>query len=251
MNPQKVGLLGVEVDSLTQAEVLQRIVDAVRRDERLLIAHANLRGLNLAFEQPWLRQFYRRADIVYCDGMGVALGARLTKQRLKARFTLADWAWPLAEAAVDAKARLFLLGSPPGVAEAAARRLQVVHPNICIAGVQHGYFSMQTDGPENLAVVSRINASKPHILLVGFGMPLQERWLDENWDRLQVNVAITCGALFEYLSGDLKRGPRWMTDHYLEWLARIIISPRRYSLRYFYDIPVFFYRTMRQRFNEK
>lgn len=251
MNPQKVGLLGVEVDSLTQAEVLQRIVDAVRRDERLLIAHANLRGLNLAFEQPWLRQFYRRADIVYCDGMGVVLGARLTKQRLKARFTLADWAWPLAEAAVDAKARLFLLGSTPGVAEAAARNLQAVHPNICIAGVQHGYFSMQADGPENLAVVSRINTLKPHILLVGFGMPLQERWLDENWDRLQVNVAITCGALFEYLSGDLKRGPRWMTDHYLEWLARMIISPRRYAPRYFYDIPVFFYRTMRQRFNEK
>lgn len=251
MTPEKVRLLGVEVDSITQAEMLQRIADAVCRAERLLIAHANLRGLNLAFEHPWLRQFYRRVDISYCDGMGVMLGARLTKQRLVERFTLADLAWPLAALAVNLEARLFLLGNPPGVAEAAARNLKAVHPDLRVVGVQHGYFSMQAEDPENLAIISRINDLKPHILLVGFGMPLQERWLDENWDRLQVNVAITCGALFEYLSGDLRRGPKWMTDHYLEWLARMVISPRRYTLRYLYDIPVFFYRTMRQRLNEK
>ncbi|MCZ7552983.1 MAG: hypothetical protein B6D39_06705 [Anaerolineae bacterium UTCFX2] len=251
MAGEKVDLLGVQVDSLTRVEILKRIADAVRLDERLLVAHANLRGLNLAYEQPWLRGFYQRAQIVYCDGMGVMLGARLTRQRIRERFTLADWVWQLAALAVDLQARLFLLGNPPGVAQAAAHNLLKVYPEIQIAGVQHGFFTMQADGPENLAVISRINELKPHILLVGFGMPLQERWLDENWERLNVNVAITCGALFEYLAGDLKRGPQWMNDHYLEWLARLIISPGRYAARYLYDIPVFFYRTMRQGFHAK
>ncbi len=81
-------------------------------------------------------------------------------------------------------------------------------------------------------MIEAINACQPNMLLVGFGMPVQEGWLNENWPRLNVNVAITCGALFEYLSGDLPRGPHWMTQNYLEWLARLAISPRRYAGRY-------------------
>lgn len=249
MVSEKAQLLTVPVDSISQAEILDRIASAESMGKRLLIAHANLHGLNLAFEQSWLSDFYRRADIVYCDGMGVILGARLTGQHIAERFTLADWVWGLAAMAAEKKLRLFLLGNPPGVAESAARKLLSVQPDLQISGVQHGYFSKQRDDPLNMAIVSRINELKPHILLVGFGMPAQERWLDENWSCLDVNVAITCGALFEYLSGDLKRGPRWMTDHYLEWLARLLISPRRYTARYIYDIPLFFYRTMRQRLN--
>ena len=80
-------------------------------------------------------------------------------------------------------------------------------------------------------------------------MPVQERWLDENWPRLQVKVAITCGALFEYLAGDLPRGPQWMTQNYLEWLARLAISPRRYAGRYLRDIPLFVWRLVGQKMN--
>ena len=71
--------------------------------------------------------------------------------------------------------------------------------------------------------------------------------LAENWMRLDVNLAITCGALFEYLSGDLPRGPRWMTQNYMEWLARLLISPRRYAWRYLRDFPVFTYRIAKQK----
>ena len=78
-------------------------------------------------------------------------------------------------------------------------------------------------------------------------MPVQERWLIENWSGLKANVAITCGALFEYLSGDLPRGPRWMTQIYLDWLARLMISPRRYAWRYFRDLPFFTYRIAKQK----
>jgi len=56
------------------------------------------------------------------------------------------------------------------------------------------------------------------------------------------------GCSHEYLSGDLKRGPRWMTEHYLEWLARMIISPRRYYKRYLRDNPLFLFRIIKQKF---
>jgi N-acetylglucosaminyldiphosphoundecaprenol N-acetyl-beta-D-mannosaminyltransferase len=249
VDTKKINLIGVGVDPLSREMLLDKVDEAIGGGGRLLIAHANLHGLNLAYEQPWLRDFYNRADLVYCDGMGVKLGARIVGGEIKERYTLADWIWELAGLAAEKGFRLFLLGNPPGVAEKAAQNLTRQYPTLQIAGVQHGYFEKSALSSENEGVVAEINRHQPDILLVGFGMPVQERWLDQNWPQLEAHVAITCGALFEYLSGDLKRGPRWMTDHYLEWLARLLISPRRYLGRYMRDLPLFFYRLTKQRLN--
>ena len=76
---------------------------------------------------------------------------------------------------------------------------------------------------------------------------IEYAWLMENWDQIDANVALTGGAVFDYVSGELKRGPKWMTDYYLEWLVRAVITPQRYAGRYLHDIPLFFYRILRQR----
>jgi len=244
---EKVTILGVGVNALTLDGILDRIQAAVSSPGHILISHANITGLNMAYEQPWLRGFYNRCDLVYCDGMGVQLAARWLGRRLPERFTLADWVWRLARLAAERQFSFYLLGNPPGVAEKAAQKLTMGCPGLKIAGTQHGFFDKTAGQVENEVVIQAINACQPSLLLVGFGMPLQERWLDENWPRLDVNVAITCGALFEYLAGDLPRGPQWMTQNYLEWLARLAISPRRYAGRYVRDIPLFMWRLMKQR----
>jgi N-acetylglucosaminyldiphosphoundecaprenol N-acetyl-beta-D-mannosaminyltransferase len=77
------------------------------------------------------------------------------------------------------------------------------------------------------------------------GMPIQELWLEENWDRVNANIALTGGAVFDYISGDLKRAPHWMTDHGLEWLGRLIIEPRRLWKRYMIGNPLFLWRVFR------
>jgi N-acetylglucosaminyldiphosphoundecaprenol N-acetyl-beta-D-mannosaminyltransferase len=246
---EKVNVLGVGIDPLTLEQTLRAIFDSVAQDYRLLVAHANITGLNLAYEQSWLREFYNCCDLVYCDGMGVMLGARWLGYRIPERYTLADWAWPLAELAAQQGGSLYLLGGAPGVAGRAADVLRLRFPSLRIAGAQHGFFDKTPGSSENLEVIDRINLTSPDILLVGFGMPLQERWLLENWPVLNAKAAITCGALFEYLSGDLQRGPRWMTQAYLEWLARLLISPRRYAGRYLRDLPLFAGRIIKQKFN--
>jgi len=118
-----------------------------------------------------------------------------------------------------------------------------------VVGTAQGFFNKSPGNPESEAVLEQINQARPNILLVGFGMPVQEQWLKDNWGCIQANVAMTCGALFEYVAGDLKRGPAWMTDHYLEWLARLLISPRRYTRRYVRDNPLFLYHIFKQRFS--
>lgn len=82
-------------------------------------------------------------------------------------------------------------------------------------------------------------------------MPLQEWWLKENWDRVNVDVAITLGAILDYVSEELRRGPRFLTDNGFEWLARLFIEPRRLWRRYMVGNPVFLMRVLVQRLTEE
>jgi N-acetylglucosaminyldiphosphoundecaprenol N-acetyl-beta-D-mannosaminyltransferase len=171
----KVNLLGVGIDALSLDQVLDVIQQTVINNKRMLIMHANLMAVNMAYENPWYRKILNNADLVFCDGMGLQLGARFLGDQIPERFTLADWMWKLAPLAAKNDYSLYLLGNPPGVAEKAAMALQKAHPNIGFAGIQHGYFEKANGHPENAAVVSKINASGADILMVGFGMPLQEK----------------------------------------------------------------------------
>ena len=69
-----------------------------------------------------------------------------------------------------------------------------------IVGVHHGYFDHSAGSAENEAVLEEINATAPDILLVGLGMPLQEIWLTQNRQRLEAGVALSGGAVFDYVS---------------------------------------------------
>jgi len=241
-------VLGVRVSTITVAQLHRRIRKCIDQRQRALVLNVNASCLNLACERPWLRAFLNGADIVFCDGAGVMLAARILGRPIPERITYADWVWQLARFAEAEGFTLFFLGARPGVADDAARRLRERFPGLRIVGTYHGYFDKTPGSAENQTVVWTINASDPNILVVGFGMPLQERWLMENWHSLTANVALTGGAVFDYASGGLRRAPSWMTKNSLEWLGRLIVEPRRLWKRYLIGNPLFLYRVLKQRF---
>jgi N-acetylglucosaminyldiphosphoundecaprenol N-acetyl-beta-D-mannosaminyltransferase len=242
-----VNVLGVGVDPLTVEDLHAEIGRLVRGRRRGLVLNANAHCLNLCYEDRALRAFFNGAEVVFCDGAGVMLAARILGGRLPARITYADWAWRLAGFAAAEGFTLFFLGARPGVAQAAARRLRERHAGLEISGVHHGYFDHSAGSPESEAVVEEINAAAPDILLVGLGMPLQEYWLLENGRRLDAGVALTGGAVFDYVSGRLSRGPRLLTGNGFEWLARLLVEPRRLWRRYLIGNPLFLLRVIKQR----
>jgi N-acetylglucosaminyldiphosphoundecaprenol N-acetyl-beta-D-mannosaminyltransferase len=244
---ERVNVLGVGVDPLSIAELHTRILGIVRERGHALVLHVNAHALNLCYRDPGLRSFFDSAPVVFCDGAGVMLAARILGRHIPERITYADWMWRFANFAEEEDLSLFLLGAQPGVAEKAAGRLRVRYPNLKVAGVHHGYFDHTVGAPENEAVLDEINATSPDVLLVGFGMPLQERWLMQNWDRIGAHVALTSGAVFDYVSGELRRGPRLLTDNGFEWLARLLIEPGRLWRRYVFGNPIFLLRVLKQR----
>ncbi len=53
------------------------------------------------------------------------------------------------------------------------------------------------------------------------------------------------------ISGELKRGPRILTDNGFEWLARLLIEPGRLWRRYVIGNPLFLLRVLMQRLTGK
>jgi N-acetylglucosaminyldiphosphoundecaprenol N-acetyl-beta-D-mannosaminyltransferase len=242
----RIDILGVGVDPLTVEELHAEIGRLVRDGERGLVLNVNAHCLNLCYEDPELRGFLNGAEVVFCDGAGVMLAARILGRRIPERITYADWAWRLAALAAAERYSLYFLGARPGVAQEAAKSLQQSYPNLRIVGVRHGYFDHSAKSPENEAVVREISAAAPDILLVGLGMPLQERWLMENRERIDAGVVLTGGAVFDYVSGGLRRGPRLLTENGFEWLARLFAEPRRLWRRYLVGNPLFLLRVFKQ-----
>ena len=245
----RVGVLGVGVDRITVEGLHAELARLVGRRGGIVL-NANAHCLNLCQEDEGLRRFFAAADAVFCDGAGVRLAARVLGDQLPERITYADWLPRLADLAEERGFSLFFLGARPGVAGEAARRLKASHPDLRVVGARHGYFHHRAGNPENGAVVAEINAARPDGLLVGLGMPLQECWRMENHRGLDVGVALTGGAVFDYASGRRRRGPRLLTDNGFEWLARLLVEPRRLWRRYLLGNPLFLARVLAQRLRE-
>lgn len=243
----KVNILGVDFHKLTADELIDVAMAAVETEQKTVIANVNVHAINYAYELTWYRQFLNEADVVFCDGFGVALGARLTGQSIDAahRSTCPDWFERLARQCADNRYSLYLLAGKPGVAEQAAHLLTRKTPELRI-GFHHGFF--EKEGAENDRVIAAINRFEPDILYVGFGMPLQEAWIRDNLERVNAKVFMPLGACLDFYTGAIYRGPRWMTDHGLEWFSRLITEPRRLWRRYILGNSLFLWRVMKERF---
>lgn len=239
------------MDPVTVEELHAEIRDHVREDEHALVLNANVHCLNLAYKDRDLRDLLNGAELVFCDGAGVMLAARILGRRIPERITYADWMWQLSAFAAAEGLSLYFLGAEPGVAGRAADRLKERYPNLKVAGVHHGYFDLTPGSPANASVIRQINTVAPDILVLGFGMPLQERWLMQNWPEVDAHVALTGGAVFDYISGELRRGPKVLTDNGFEWLARLFVEPRRLWRRYIVGNPLFLIRVLRQRLRQR
>ena len=244
---EDVNLLGVRVCRLSATSLVDFAIRTIHARGKARAAYVNIHAINLAQDLAWLRDFFNRSEVVYCDGFGVKWGARLLGLRIPERLSPPDWIKLLAAECARQHFSFYLLGGRPEVAEKVGMILKRQFPDLIIAGAQHGYFDKSPGSEENEMVLKAINAACPDILLVGFGMPLQERWLMENWNHLEAKVFLPVGALFDYLAGEFPRAPHWMTDHGLEWVGRLIVEPRRLWRRYLIGNPRFLWLVLKQR----
>jgi N-acetylglucosaminyldiphosphoundecaprenol N-acetyl-beta-D-mannosaminyltransferase len=229
-----ISFLGLTLNPKSLPELNTLVEQGVRENRKWVITNHNLHSVYLFHRWPKLREFYSRADWTFIDGMPLVALGRIYGFPLKRehRVTLVDWLHPLMEMMASKGWRVFYLGSKPGVAEKVATELRRLYSSLQIE-VSDGYFDARRESAENDAIVERINAYQPDVLMVGMGMPRQEYWTQENLSRLNANVILSSnGAAMDYFAGEIPIPPRWAGKMGLEWAFRLINEPRRLFGRY-------------------
>lgn len=179
-----------------------------------------------------LRQCYQKATVI-ADGMCVVLLCKLAGFKLTRghRLTYVDFIMPLMELAQSKGWRVFHVGQETEVLNQALQTILTQVPGINIEG-HNGYFDQTAHSTDSSSVIDEINAHSTDILLVGFGTPSQEYWVDAHRENINAPVILTCGACMEYVAGAVRTPPRWMGRIGLEWSFRLMENPRRFAHRY-------------------
>lgn len=242
-------ILGVPVDDVTLPESIAQIRDWIGSGGVRLrqIVTVNPEFIVAAHRSAEFGDVLERADLATADGVGVMLAARLLGQPLRARVTGVDLVEALATAGSPV-ARLFLLGAAPGVAERAAAALAARSPGCVVSGTWPG--SPHPDDAQE--IMERIRAAGANVLLVAFGAPTQDLWIDRHRTELAacgIVVAMGIGGTLDYLAGAVPRAPGAIRCLGFEWLYRLIRQPWRWRRQL--ALPVFAALVLRERLQRR
>jgi N-acetylglucosaminyldiphosphoundecaprenol N-acetyl-beta-D-mannosaminyltransferase len=219
-----IEVLGVRVDDVTYEDLMLQVDAYVSSRQPHQIVTLNAEMLVAAHEDPALGQILNAADLNVADSVGVMLAARALGLRLRERVTGSDGIYRLATHCAQRGYRPFFLGAAPSVADVVAERLVTANPDLEVAGAYAG--SPHPKDEDDIA--ERVRATAPDLLFVAYGVPVEEKWIARNRERLGVPVMVGVGGSFDFVAGLTKRAPAWMQRVGLEWLHRLVHEPWRW-----------------------
>jgi N-acetylglucosaminyldiphosphoundecaprenol N-acetyl-beta-D-mannosaminyltransferase len=222
---RSVDVLGVRIDDVTYPEALEVLRQALASRTPLVVTTPNPEFIMAARRDQAFRAVLNRSGLNIPDGIGLVLAARLAGDRLRAHVQGTDLVLLLAAESAAAGQRWFLLGGWGDVAERAAAALVRQFPGLQVAGAAPGSPAANQDAHTRAIIRA---AGQVDVLLVAYGAPRQEHWLDRNLADLGIPVGIGVGGVFNYLAGDLPRAPRWVRRLHCEWLHRLVTQPWRW-----------------------
>jgi N-acetylglucosaminyldiphosphoundecaprenol N-acetyl-beta-D-mannosaminyltransferase len=225
--------LGVKVNDLTIDDLPKIINKAVINGIKYIIGHHNLHSLYIYHHDETMRKFYKKTNFIHIDGMPIIWLGKLFGYKLnrKHRLTSLDWLPFVLEYCAKQGYKVFFLGSKPGVSHKAADYFVKRIPGL-IVETHHGYFDANSNSNENKKIIEKINTFAPHVVMVGMGMPRQERWIYENYKKINANILWSLGAFMDYYAGEIPTPPRWLGRIGLEWAFRLFSEPKRLYSRY-------------------
>ncbi|WP_448573986.1 WecB/TagA/CpsF family glycosyltransferase [Trichothermofontia sp.] len=240
----KVKILNVELDNLSQAEMLAQLQEGV-------VFTPNVDHL---MRLQWDRAFfnvYQDATFKVCDSKIMLYAAAFLGTPLKEKLSGSDFFPAFYTYHRDNPAiRIFLLGAAPGVAQQAQANINVKVGREIIVGAHSPSFGFEKNEAECDFLIDLVNQSGATVLAVGVGAPKQEIFIHTYRHRMpQIKIFLAIGATIDFEAGNVKRSPKWMSEIGLEWLYRLLAEPKRLWKRYLVDNPPFLWLILKQKFN--
>ena len=222
---ERLEILGVGIDKVNSQQALEKIGAFIASGQPHQIVTANAEIIYQASKNEKMRHVINNAQMVTADGSGVVWASRQLGEPLEQRVTGIDLVNSICEQSAKDKWKIYILGSAPGVAAAAAVNIRNKFPGCNIVGTHHGYFNAK----EEKQILAELEQLKPDVLFVALGAPKQEYWIADHLNELGISVGMGIGGSMDVLSGNVKRAPKWMQKMSLEWLYRLLIQPTRFK----------------------
>lgn len=220
-------ILGVKIDNVSFSDVMAKIAAFLMVDELHMITTVNPEFLVTAQHDEAFKDILNNTDLNVPDGIGLKFGACITGQKIGERITGVDLTWEICKLAAEKGYSVYFLGGAEGVAQKAANRIQILYPDLKIAGTATP--GVAVDGSTDSLVIDDINNSNTDILFVALGAPKQEKFINRYRDQLKVKLAMGVGGTFDYIAGIVPYAPAWIRKIGLEWLYRLFTQPKRWK----------------------
>ncbi len=234
------------IAQITEKQCIDIVISSIKKGKGGWIVTVNLHHLQLASKSPDYKKMLLLADILTPDGAPVLWAAALMGKPLPERVAGSNLIFSMSKAAAQKECTLFLLGGAPGTAEAAGKILKTKYLGLKIAGIESPSPGFENDDHKVQKLLEKIKKATPDILYVALGSPKTEYLIARFKPQLPYTWCIGVGISFSFVSGHVKRAPRWMQRFGLEWLHRLSQEPYRLAERYLLKgIPFFLKLTAR------
>jgi exopolysaccharide biosynthesis WecB/TagA/CpsF family protein len=235
-----IDIFGLRIRNSTLPEASALLVDAASAGVRQRVFFVNAHCVNVAARDKAYLAALNAADLLFADGSGMRMAAKLANIRLRDNVNGTDLFPIVCRDAAAGGVSIALLGARPGVAKRCGENMAHRFPGLQVALTHHGYLADVDAAP----LIREINSSGAGILFVAMGVPSQELWIRQYANQLRVPVLLGVGALFDFYSGAVSRAPVLIRTMGMEWLYRFLLEPRRMFSRYILGNPLFIGRAL-------
>lgn len=232
---KKQQLLNTYINNLTMEAAINEIEQRIIDKKKSYVVAVNVDVVMKMEDDLFLKKITDNADLTIVDGKPLIWISKIKKNPIKEKISGSDLVPNLCKLANEKGYSIFIIGGKDNVVEQAKIKLEKKYKKIKIVGTYSPALGFENDEKELKNINSIINKAKPDLLFVCFGCPKQEKWIYNNINKYNATVSICAGATVDFIAGNVKRAPKWMSNCGLEWFYRFLQEPRRLFKRYFID----------------
>lgn len=216
-------------------DCLEAIDSLVSQDKKSYIVAVNVDVIVKIEDDPYLKKIIDNAELVLVDGKPLQWIAKYQGNPIKEKISGSDLVPLLLKQASDKGQSVFIIGGKDGIAQKAKSNIEKSNPKIKIVGTYAPPLGFEKDQKELDKINLMISDCHPDILIACFGCPKQEKWIYENYLKYEAKLSVCAGATVDFLAGNVKRAPKWISNIGFEWFYRFLQEPKRLFRRYFVD----------------
>lgn len=277
----KHNVMDLKIDSCDKDKFLDLINKSFKSDKKIKIAKINTEFIQRATKDKDYLKLLNSFEISIADGRGVLWAAkyltipvsknkiirsiqsfyqmiysgasivlypRYIKKPIPEAIPGVDAFKMMMKLAMDENVGVFIFGSPQATLTPALKNIKKEFPNLKISGSLNGYDFQKDDSINPVDIINKTDAK---LLIVALGSPKQEKWINDNINKLKnIKVAVGEGGTLTRIAFPKQKAPKFINKIGLEWFWRLLFNKsetasRNRFQRMWNAVPVFIYKSIK------